>query len=171
MLNLELKAGCLMPEQSERSFLEERKAEYLAELRRREPELIAKFLKVAAAIEAFNATEGETAAIDDYSHIFKPLDAIESYLDKTGRPAPRETIAKSLEDGGWGKGRVKRPYWNLLSILEYHLGPKFKSERSFKEINGLVGRIEWPDEEFTPEPPPYLKPPFEAQRERPLPKE
>jgi hypothetical protein len=150
MLNLELKAGCLMPEQNERSFLEERKAEYLAELRRREPELIAKFLKVTAAIEAFNSTETtEITAVDEYANIFKPLDAIESYLDKTGKPAARETIAKSLEDGGWGKGRVQRPYWNILSILEYHLGPKFKSERRFQEINGRVGRIEWPDEDFT----------------------
>lgn len=152
-----------MPEQNERSFLEERKAEYLAELRRREPELIAKFLRVTAAIEAFNSTEGEVVAVDDYSHIFKPLDAMESYLDKTGRPASRETIARSLEDGGWGKKRVKRPYWNLLSILEYHLGSSFKSERRFKEVNGLVGRIEWPDEAFTEE--------GLNERERPAPKD
>lgn len=149
MLNLVLKAGSLMSETNERLFLEERKAEYLAELRRREPELIAKFLRVTAALEAFGSTEGATAAVDDYSLIFKPLDAIEAYLDKTGTPAPRVTIAKSLEDAGWGKKRVKRPYWNLLSMLEYHFGPDYKSERRFKEVNGLVGRIEWPDEAFT----------------------
>jgi hypothetical protein len=140
-----------MSEQNELSFLEDRKAEYIAELRRREPELIAKFLKVTAAIDAMKAmgsTEETPIAVDEYASIFKPLDAIESYLDKTGKPAAREVLAKSLEDGGWGKGRVKRPYWNLLSILEYHLGPSFKSEPRFKEINGLVGRIEWPDDVF-----------------------
>lgn len=152
-----------MPEQDERSFLEDRKAEYMAELRRREPELFPKFLKVAAAIEAFSSTEGEAAPVDDYSHIPKPLDAIESYLDKTGQPASRETISQELADGGWGKKRVARPYWNLLSILEYHLETS-KSERRFKEVNGLVGRIEWPDEAF-------VESEADAKKERPLPKE
>jgi hypothetical protein len=47
-----------------------------------------------------------------------------------------------------GVGRIKDPYWNILSILQYHLGPELKSERRCKERNGLVGKVEWPDEMF-----------------------
>jgi hypothetical protein len=90
------------------------------------------------------------ADIGEYegADLSKPLDAIEAYLDKRGYPATRELIAKSLQDGGWGRDRVARPYWNLLSIMEYQFSPKLKSEPGLRELNGLVGRVEWPDDVF-----------------------
>jgi hypothetical protein len=135
------------------SFLESAIAKTLAELQRKEPALVVEYLKLCAARDALATTSsGDSEA---YSGIYKPPDAVEAYLDNTGRPASRETIAVALKDGGWGVGRVKNPYWNILSILEYHF-EELKSEPRFKEINGLVGKVGWPDEMFslnTNEPP------------------
>jgi hypothetical protein len=139
--------------QSPRSYLEEARLKTLGELRRRVPELITEYLKLTAAIDAMDSTEGDDDAA--YSGVHKPLDAIEAYLENTGKPASRESIARALAEGGWGLGRVKRPYWNLLSMLDYHFS-ELKSEPRFKEINGLVGKVGWPDEMFalkTNEPP------------------
>lgn len=164
-----------MPEQNERSFLEERKAEYLAELRRREPELTVKFLRVSAAIDAMDSmgsTEetlppdnaGDAGAYSD-PELSKPLYAIAVFLDKEGGPVTRERIADSLEDGGWGKGRVQRPTYSLRAMFDYYLGTKDKSKPAkstskdipIKEINGLVGRVEWPNEVFRPSPAPQAQ--------------
>jgi hypothetical protein len=136
-------------EQNPRSFLEERRSRTLAELRRKVPELIKEYLRLTAAIDAMDSADETKESA--YAEIYKPLDAVDAYLESTGKPAPRETIARALADGGWGAGRKSRPYWNLLSMMKYHLGTgdkSLKSEPRLKEINKLVGKVEWPDEMF-----------------------
>lgn len=130
---------------SARSFLADREAALITELRRDKPDVFNEYLKIRAAIEAMDAT-AETG-VDEYYGFRKPLDAIEAYLDKKGKPAPRRTIAKVLEEGGFARGQVQRPFWNVLSAIDYHL-EQAKSEKRFVEINGLIGKAEWPEEMF-----------------------
>lgn len=137
-----------MPNESQnaRSFLEDRRTAVLAELRRLAPELINEFLKLNAAIAAMDET-AETV-VDEYYGFRKPLDAIGAYLDKKGKPAPRRTIAKVLEEGGFARGQVQRPFWNVLSAIDYHLEQSKSEKKRFVEINGLLGKVEWPEEMF-----------------------
>ena len=131
--------------QNIRSFLEDRQAALLAALRRKAPEEITEYLKVTAAIAAVNST-AETIVVDEYRGIRKPLDAVDTYLKNKGLPAPRKVIAKVLEEGGFAKDEVQRPYWNVLSAIEYNL--KSSKDKRIKEVNGLIGKIEWPDAMF-----------------------
>ena len=56
-------------------------------------------------------------------------------------------IAKVLEEGGFARGQVQRPYWNVLSAIDYHLESS-KSSKRIAEINGLIGKADWPKEMF-----------------------
>jgi hypothetical protein len=56
-------------------------------------------------------------------------------------------IAKVLEEGGFARGQVQRPYWNVLSPIDYHLESS-KSSKRIVEINGLIGKADWPKEMF-----------------------
>jgi hypothetical protein len=133
------------PPQSAQSFLEDRKAAVLAELRREVPDLINEYLKLDAAISAMKETaDGIAGSVgDEYYGFRRPIDAIEAYLDHIGRPATRKEIATSLANGGFARGQVQRPYWNVMSGLEYHV----KNNR-LKEVGGLVGKSEWPAKMF-----------------------
>ena len=55
---------------------------------------------------------------------------------------------------------MKKPASSLLSMFKPYLGephknkpPKAASESGLKEINGLVGLVEWPDEMFNKQKP------------------
>lgn len=133
--------------QSVRSFLVNREAALVSELRRDKPDAFNEYLKVRAAIEAMDSTA--EAIGDEYYDIRKPLDAVEAYLSKTGKPSSMKTIAKVCMEGGFGRGQVQRPDQNIEYAVVRNIdkSPKDKKKR-FKEINGLVGKVEWPEEMF-----------------------
>jgi hypothetical protein len=128
-----------------RSSLESKAAAALLELRIAAPELVAELLQLEAAIAAMDAVA--KSITNEYSGFRKPLDAIEAFLDKRGKPTPRRTIAKMLEQGGFARGQVQHPFWNVLSVIEYHLA-RSKSAKRLVEINGLIGKMEWPEDMF-----------------------
>lgn len=129
---------------SARSFLADREAALIAELRRDKPDAFNEYLKIRAAIEAMDTTAERI--VDEYRGIRRPLDAVDHFFKKTGGPAAREFIAKTLEDGGFAKDEVQRPYWNVISAIDYNI-EKAKKKR-VKEVNGLIGKFEWTDDMF-----------------------
>jgi hypothetical protein len=128
-----------------RSSLESKAAAALLELRIAAPELVTELLQLEAAIAAMDAVAKSIA--NEYNGFRKPLDAIEAFLDKRGKPTPRRTIAKMLEQGGFARDQVQHPFWNVLSVIEYHL-TRSKSAKRLVEINGLIGKIDWPEDMF-----------------------
>jgi hypothetical protein len=136
--------------QNIRSLIEDRRAALLAALRRKAPEEITEYLKITAAIKAMDIP-AETGA-GEYKKFRKPLDAVEALLNKAEKPLIVEDIAKSIEDGGWARGQVKNPYWNIIYAIRNHLNPRKPLKRPkvkrLKEVNGLIGKIEWQDEMF-----------------------
>ena len=133
--------------QSVRSFLIDREAALVSELRRDKPDAFNEYLKVRAAIEAMDST-AETIG-DAYYDIRKPLDAVEAYLKKIGRPTAMKAIAKDCMAGGFGRGQVQRPDQNIMYALRRNIEKEEKSAKRFKELNGLVGKVEWPEEMFS----------------------
>ena len=135
--------------QSVRSFLVDREAALVSELRRDKPDAFNEYLKVRAAIEAMDST-AETIG-DAFYDIRKPLDAVEAYLKKIGRPTAMKIIAKDCMEGGFGRGQVQRPDQNITYALRRHLLKGKKDAKRFKELNGLVGMIDWPVNMFVTE--------------------
>lgn len=127
--------------------LVERRDEVFAKLRDREPDLVARWVQLNAAIAGIEAESTRVVRKDEYSGFRKPSEALFAYLDRIARPQAREEIAQALVDGGYGRG-TKKPYWILVRTVEYQLE---KEGAELKEINGLVGRIEWPKDLFVGE--------------------
>ena len=133
--------------QNTRSLLEKRRTALIAELRRTVPDLFNEYLSTNAAIEAVNAAFEDSGV--SFVGIRAPLDAVDVYLNKVGKPTPLKIIAKECKEAGFAKNQVQRPDQNIEYAVRRNVdkNPKDKKKR-FKEINGLVGKVEWPDDMF-----------------------
>ena len=125
------------------------------QFRSKEPELVDRYLKLSAAIVSYDAAAAEISASnpesEEYREILNPLKAVETLLSKVGRPLAVDDIARSLQEGGWAKGRIKYPHHNIKYAVANHTKKKLlqrKKVKLLKEVNGLIGKIEWPDEMF-----------------------
>ncbi len=126
----------------------DQEAEALAELRRVAPGLIQRYLEIRAGIEGIERAQ----AGDEYAGFKKPLPAIEHYLNKHERAAPKRTIAKEIADGGYTldetldqQARRKRVY----DALNFYSGPDGPGTHVIR--NGRFGRRDWPDSKFEQE--------------------
>lgn len=133
--------------QNTRSFLENRRAALIAELRRAVPDLFNEYLSTIAAIDAANSVIEDQGV--SFVDIRAPLDVVDVYLKKVGKPTPLKVIAKQCKEGGFAKNQVQRPDQNIEYAVKRNVkkSPKDKKKR-FKEINGLVGKVEWREEMF-----------------------
>lgn len=133
----------------------ERRDEVFLKLRDREPELYAEMIELNAAISGIKAESARVVRKDEYSGFRKPSEALIAYLDRVQKPQIREEMCRALVDGGYGGGKESH-YWVLIRSVEYQV--REKKDPVLKEINGLVGKLDWPEEWFN-------------EKERPLPKE
>jgi hypothetical protein len=122
----------------------ERREKVFLELRDREPDLVEQLNQLNAAISGINAESARVVRKDKYSGFRKPSPALFSYLDHVQKPQVREEMCQALVDGGYGRG-TEGPYWILIRTIDYQTT---KSKPSLKQINGLIGKLDWPEELF-----------------------
>lgn len=122
----------------------ERRDEVFLKMRDREPELYAEMIELNAAISGIKAESSRFVRQDEYSAFRKPSEAIFAYLDRVQKPQPQDEMCQDMVNGGYGRG-TERPYADLYNGINYQVT---KDKPSLKQINGLIGKLEWPEEWF-----------------------
>lgn len=142
----------------QKELLEEKKAALANFLSRSLPKEFNEYLAVVAELRDIDFTvetditnpppKAEVAATQsgEFDWCEYPIDAIEAYLDKVKAPQERETIVRDLIASGFRRTWETNIPWAIKYGFRYHL--KTGTER-IKEINGLVGKYEWPDDMFS----------------------
>lgn len=125
--------------------LKERRDQVLSKLRTLDPNLTAQLVQLNAAIVGIEAESGRAVRQEEYAHFRKPSEAIHAYLDRVQIPKSNRAIAQALVDGGYAREST-RPFWDVIDAIKYQL----ETER-LKEVNGLVGKIDWPNDLFVAE--------------------
>lgn len=128
-----------MSELSLLAELKQRRDNLLLKLREVDPERVTQLIQLNVAIsglEAGSVRKGE------FSGFRKPSEAIFAYLDQRAKPQVKEDICRTLVNGGYGEG-TEDSYWILIRSVNYQI------ERDrLVEINGLIGKAEWPKKMF-----------------------
>lgn len=127
--------------------LKERRDQVLSKLRAREPDLTAQLVQLNAAIAGIEAESGRAVRQEEYTLFRRPSEAIHAYLDRVQIPKPSRAIAQALVDGGYAR-EATRPFWDVIDAIKYQL-----EIEKLKEVNGLVGKVDWPTELFVAETP------------------
>lgn len=105
--------------------------------------IVSDFQKLERAIAALEPGNMKYARHKSVVH------AILDFLDEVGRPVPAEEIVSALASGGFRgggeaiKANIRR---SLSSFTEGAAGTRL---RQIKEVNGLMGKRDWPDDRFT----------------------
>jgi len=84
-----------------------------------------------------------------YAACDRAIDAVLMYLDEVKTPAKLDLIVRSVIEGGYKRGKERLRDVIVKSIQNHLTGTGSKS-LAIKEINGLIGRYDWPDSSFGP---------------------
>ncbi|HEY3768146.1 MAG TPA: hypothetical protein VGN44_05695 [Candidatus Angelobacter sp.] len=121
--------------------------------------------KLEAILQGRATTHQHLRAVETLPYIgWDVIDAIMHLLDESKHALPREEIISTVLARGvfLGKGVDAKgePEVQIGKSLKYHLMTRAEKQETYKkrkikavdprlrEINGLIGRAEWPDEKF-----------------------
>jgi len=89
------------------------------------------------------------------------IEAILLYLEETKVPHTREELIREMLDGSAYRGKGTRPAVQVGKSLDYWLAGRNQKRKIYgkkrlllvepklRQIGGLIGRAEWPEEKFT----------------------
>jgi hypothetical protein len=104
--------------------------------------------RVERAIELVRSEEDEPAAKPRFG---RPVDWILMALDKAGKALPPDELIDRVLEYGFADGEGSEEYRRgrvTRSIAMYETGVAGKRKQVLRQVGGMIGRGEWPDERF-----------------------
>ena|SRR5579871_3152363 len=123
--------------------LRERRTEIIAQLRKIAPDLTDELVNTDRHI----ALEERPPRQGEYSRFRKPSGAIVFHIDIIQAPQSHEEFAEAIVNAGYDPFKDKdEVYWNVMRAISHQI-----KKGLVKEVNGLIGKPDWPDEMFKSE--------------------
>ena len=83
-----------------------------------------------------------------FARYMRPIEAVVAYLEERKRPADENAIIEAVLAGGF-RGGGREQALNVHKGIFIFLTGTGKKLNKIKEVNGLIGLYDWPDDMFS----------------------